>query len=227
MPITQEFELTPLPPKEAMSFFKGKVLLKSKEYYALIDKAKAKAFTVSRVASMDILSDLHAAVQAALDDGETLADFMSRLSEVMDRKGWGGITPWHAETVFRTNIQTAYSVQREEQYEGNKESFPLAQYIATIDDRTRDEHAELNGKIYLIDDPFWDVWTPPSGFSCRCSKRYIHKYEAEDRGLKVSAPIPAGLKPDKGFDVNPAKVEWEPEKKDYPFELWNQYKKGG
>lgn len=217
--------LTPLPPEEAMTFFHGKILLSSKKFYSLVNAARVRAFTVSRVAKMEIIDDIRSAVQAAIDNGETLADFMSRLGEVMDEKGWGGLTPWHAETVFRTNIQTSYSVQHEEQYRESGDAFPLAEYEATMDDRVRDEHAEMDGKIYPVDDPFWDTWTPPNGFNCRCSKRYIHKYEAEERGLKASDPPPAGIMPDKGFDVNPVKSIWQPNPEDYPRELWVQYER--
>ena len=224
MPITNELTLEPLPPEEAIAYFKGKVLLTSKEYYALLDTVKTTAFTVSRVTKMDILSDIFDAVQAAIADGETLDDFVSRLDKVMAIKGWNGLTPWHAENVFRTNIQTAYSVGREEQYAGMEKAFPYAQYEAVNDDRVRDEHAALDGKIYPVNDSFWDMWTPPNGYNCRCAKRRIHKYEMRDRGFNVSDPIPDNIRPDKGFDVNPAKHQWKPKSKDYPPELWKQYK---
>ena len=46
---------------------------------------------------------------------------------------------------------------------------PYLEYTAVMDDRTRDEHAALDGHIYPIDDPFWQTFYPPNGFNCRCN----------------------------------------------------------
>jgi SPP1 gp7 family putative phage head morphogenesis protein len=69
------------------------------------------------------------------------------------------------------------------------------QYSAILDDRTRANHAEMDGRIYLINDPIWDTWTPPNGFNCRCVLIPITKYEQ----FEVSDPPPADCLPDEGF----------------------------
>ena len=161
-----EIVFEPLPPERAMKFFRGKVLLSSKDFYDLTDQLRAEAFTVSRVAKMDIIKDIHEAVQAAIDEGETLRGFRGRLDNIVQAKGWGGLEPWHEETVFRTNIQTAYSVGHEQEVQGMEDMFPYAQYVAIDDDRVRPEHLALNGLIFPINSSFWDNWTPPSGYNC-------------------------------------------------------------
>ena len=161
-----ELSLDPLPPEKAMKFFKGKVLLSAKDFYDLTDQLRSEAFTVSRVAKMDIIKDIHEAVQSAIDEGETLSGFRSRLQDIVQSKGWGGLEPWHEETVFRTNIQTAYSVGHEQEVEGMEDAFPYAQYVAIDDDRVRDEHLALNGKIFPVNHPFWNTWTVPNGYNC-------------------------------------------------------------
>jgi len=224
MPVTKELTLTPLPPKEAIAFFGAKVDIPAAEFYSMVEEIRSLAFTVSRVANMDILADIHDAVQAAIDDGETLSDFMGRLNDVMELKGWTGLSPWHAENVFRTNIAQAYSVGHENEYKKYQDDFPAAEYNNPVDDRSRSSHAQWDGMVFAVNDPFWDVWTPSSGFNCRCDKRFLHKYEIEDKGIKFDSYDPkVGDRPGEGFDYNPAKHQWRPKAKDYPRPLWSQY----
>ncbi len=231
-------KLEPLPPKEAIKFFGNKAILTADEFYALESWARSRAFTVAGVTKAEVLNDIHSAVDDALQQGTTLEDFRGKLQEIMQNRGWEGTTPWHEETIFRTNIQTAYSVGRYEQIQKVKEAFPYLQYLAIDDDRVRPEHLAMNGRIFPIDSPVWDEWTPPNGFNCRCSTRPISQAEAESRGLLddiemdnpsgksvtvkdplTDEPIEVILKPDKGFDVNPAVVPYTPDLSKLPEEL--------
>lgn len=159
--------LTPLPFEEAIAFFSDKLPLTAAEFYALADAARARAFTVARVTGMDVITDIHNAIGRALEAGETLKDFQGRLSDIMAARGWEGLTPWHAETVFRNNIQTAYSVGRHEQMTAAVDRFPYWEYDAVNDAATRPTHAAHDGKVYPADHPFWDTWYPPNGHRCR------------------------------------------------------------
>ena len=49
--------LEPLPFEEAIAFFRDKLVLSDDEFFALADAARARAFTVARIARMDILMD--------------------------------------------------------------------------------------------------------------------------------------------------------------------------
>lgn len=240
-PLPANIELAPLPFEEAIAAFTDKVPLTTAQFYALAEAARAKAFVVSRVTSMDVITDIHGAVQKAIEDGETLADFQSRLGDIMEARGWEGMTPWHAETVFRNNIQTAYSTGRYKQMVDQKEAVPYWEYDAVNDAATRPEHAALDGKIFPADHPFWDTWYPPNGHRCRCGVNPVHKYVAEEEGLKIETDDPTGklieprdpvtgqkmparlLMPDPGWAHNPAKTAWEPDLSKYPEPLRKQF----
>lgn len=238
--LPKNITLEPLPFDEAIAFFGDKVPMTVAEFYALADKMRAKAFTVARVSSMDVIMDVHGAAEKAIDAGETLADFKGRLSEIMASRGWEGLTPWHAETVFRNNIQTAYSVGRYNQMQDMGDQF-YGEYDAVNDSWTRPTHAALDGKIFPMDHPFWDTWWPPNGHRCRCSVNPVHKYVAEEEGLTVETDDPTnglieprdpvtGMKmparpliPDPGWDHHPGRTEWKPDLSKYPEELRKQY----
>ena len=231
--------LEPLPFEEAIAYFSDKIPMTAAEYFTLEEKMRALAFTISRVSAADIIIDIKSAVEAAIEQGETLRDFQARLSDIMSAKGWEGLTPWHAETVFRNNIQTAYSVGRHDQMMDMSDSF-YGEYDAVNDLATRPAHAALDGKIFPMDDPFWDTWWPPNGHRCRCSVNPVHKYAVEEEGLKVETEDPTGglmdpvdpktgnkmparpLVPDPGWDHNPAKEAWKPDLEKYPDELKRQ-----
>ncbi len=212
-------ELEPLPPEEAIKFFKDKIIMPAKDFYALEAWARARAFTVSYVTKAEVLNDIHKAVDEAISNGTTLADFGDSLKNIAENRGWTGITPWHEETVFRTNIQTAYSAGRYEQLEGMGDKFD-GQFSAIMDDRTTEVCSELNGKVYPLDSPFWDIYTPPLHFNCRSALVPILKSTEESRGLTVENTLPSDEhRPPKGFDVNPAKVPYKPDLSGMPEEL--------
>jgi SPP1 gp7 family putative phage head morphogenesis protein len=160
-----KIELKPLPFEEAIEDFKGLVPLTADEFYALAAEARALAFTVTGVMRMDVLTDMHGAVEKAISEGETLADFRNRLDEIFETRGWTPppeMTPWRMETIFRNNVQTAYSAGRYKQMVGEKEAFPYWEYDAVDDAGTTDLCNSLDGKIYRADDPFWDTYYPPN-----------------------------------------------------------------
>ena len=72
--------------------------------------------------------------------------------------------------------------------------------------------------------------------------RPVHKYEADEQGLRVEKDDPTGqmvtvtnaktgkteqvvLQPDQGWNYNPAKAQWKPDLKKYPDELKGHYLK--
>jgi len=239
-----ELELKPLPFEEAIEAFRGLLDLTPAEFYALAEEARAQAFTVSGVARMDILKDLHEAVQKALDEGETLAGFKNRVDDIFGSRGWAapeGFTPWRLETIFRTNVQTAYTTGRYKQMREQVDRFPFWEYDAVNDARTRPTHAALDGKVFPADHPFWDTWYPPNGYNCRCGVNAVDRRTADDEGLTVETEDPTNsliepvdpvtgermparpLIPDPGWSHNPAKARWEPDLNKYPEELRKRF----
>lgn len=239
--LPDDIDLKPLPFEEAVAYFGDKLTLTAAQYYALADEIRAKAFTVARVTKMDVLVDIKAALDQALSAGETMADFAGRLTQIMEARGWQGLAPWHLETVFRNNIQTAYSVGRYKQMTDQRRTFPYWQYDAVNDSRTRPTHAALDGKIFPADHPFWDTWYPPNGHRCRCTVQPLMAEQVADEGLAVETADPTNtliepvdartgqklparyLLADPGFDTNPAKDVWQPDLDKYPAELRRQF----
>ncbi len=190
-----------LPPEEAIAFFKAKGYAITWDWHESWKEVNDIAFTVAKVARADVLQDLRSGVQAALERGETERWFADRVTPVLKAKGWWGKkivvgadgeaevvqegSPRRLQTIFRTNVQTAYAAGRWQRFLANAGERPYLQYVAVMDGRTRPGHARLNGKVFRIDDPIWQVIAPPNGFNCRCAVRALSESDLARLGLRV------------------------------------------
>jgi SPP1 gp7 family putative phage head morphogenesis protein len=196
----------PLPFDEAIRSFRDRTALTPDRYKQLTAEARAKAFTVSGVTRMDVLTDIHSAIDRAMTEGTTFADFKKAMKETMARRGWEGLSPYRLDTIFRTNVQAAYQAghyQRQMEVAG---SHPYWQYVAVMDARTRPAHAAMNGRTLRYDDPFWSTSYPPNGFNCRCTVRALTKGEVSREKLSIEEDAPGIADP--GFGTNPGEVNY-------------------
>lgn len=166
-----------LPPEKALEYFRAKGYQVNPDGWAAVQAAaNAKAFTVARVASVDILQDIRTEIDKALANGTTFADFRRTLEPTLKAKGWWGKdekgvqlgSPHRLSNIFRTNTQVAYMEGRVRGLLENVDDRPWWKYQAVLDSRTRPAHRALSGKVFRYDDPFWKTHTPPLGWSCRC-----------------------------------------------------------
>ena len=114
------------------------------------------------------------------------------------------------------------------------EARPYWMYDAVNDERTRPTHKMMDAQVRRYDDPFWDEWYPPNGFSCRCGVITLSAQQVKQRGIDVQRGMPRATvdietgeithwKPDKGFDVNPAKTEYKPDLSNIDSDLKEAY----
>ena len=170
-------------PEEALAYLQQKDQRITWNYWEMRGEAHARSFTVAKAARLDILSDIRQAVEKAVAEGETERWFTKDLEPVLRKKGWWGkqvdVDPDTGEaqlyqagsyrrlqTIYRTNMQTAYMAGRWKQFEAEKARAPFVQYLAVRDARTRPSHAAMHGKVFRIDDPAWQAIAPPNGFNC-------------------------------------------------------------
>lgn len=220
---------TPLPFTEAISFFQDKGLRLSPDSYRDVwAAANVQAFTVARVTEMEIIEDIRKAVYKAVKDGTPLNAFKKDLIPLLERRGWFApkgddaiitlpdgtvrkrLTPWRLDTIYRTNLQSAYQAGRYRQMLENAPYRPWWMYDAVNDSRTRPSHAAMDGKIYRFDHPIWDRWHPPNGYNCRCALRTLSDRDLQRSGRSASIDPPLS-QPDEGFDYNPGMVKWKPD----------------
>ena len=211
--------------EEAVEYFKDRVPVTASQFYKIAEQYRGLAFTVSGYTKAQILNRFYDEILAALEDGNTLAEFRSNMNEFLEAEGYEGLDPLQADNIFRTNVQTAYNVGHYEQMTqpGVMQLRPYWQYDAVNDAHTRPSHLAMDGKVFPADSPVWDVWFPPNGFRCRCTVKTLSKRQVEQRGLAVEKDSPKAAFPDPHFSTNPAKVRFTPDMKDYPDPLVKAY----
>jgi len=174
--------------------FAGKVPLTREQFDGLVESSRDQAVFVTGLSADEIAQDIKPLLKQAIDKGWTWEQFRTQLegkAEAYAGTAFGtGVMElakdaWHAETVFRTNIMTSYNEGRRDAFEDPElaGAFPAWQYVAVLDNRTRETHARQNGKVYLADDSYWDEWYPPNGFNCRCIVIPISVHRFDDSML--------------------------------------------
>ena len=212
-----------LPMTEAVDFWQQKLQLSPSEFYALTDEAKVLAFAVSGIAKGDELTTVYNALNKGLTEGISFEQWKQEAAAVFESRGWTGQKAWRLDTIFRTNIQTAYNVGRYQQMQQVTATRPYWRYSAVNDSRTRPAHRAMHGRIFPQDHPIWNTWYPPNGFRCRCSVNSVSQDDLESNGWTVETKDPTGklyeptdpdtgvkmparlLMPDTGFMSNPGK----------------------
>jgi len=189
-----------LPYAEAVEYLKKRDVIKKVDYNKLSDKMRFRAFTASRIADGDLLKRINSELIKNVNDGKGLKDFLSLTkTDILNKVGMGaGGQGWYWETVYRTNVQTAYNTGR---MMGFEEDTPLALHFVGIEDsRQTDVCHSLSNVIRPYDDPLWEKYIPPLHFGCRSTVRAIYD---EDELPEEWSSLEGIEKPAKGFGTNP------------------------
>ena len=142
-------------------------------------------------------------IERVLRDGGTFRDFASAIRDESITLGIAPADSSYLETVFRTNVQSAYGAGRWTQMNEPDviAARPYRQWVATMDSRTRPGHAVLDGVVWRHDDPSFANVAAPGGFNCRCAVITLSEEEREEQGLEVSTAVPPGADIADGFGV--------------------------
>lgn len=188
-------------PENAVAFMKSKGYAITWNWQELLDQAHDQAFTVAKAMNLDLLSDIRGALETALQDGQTLTQFIKSLQPTLESQGWWGKqvivdsnggaemvqlgSPRRLKTIYQTNLQSAYMAGRKASMEETADTHPDWMYIAILDGKTRPSHRALHGQVFRHDDPIWAAIFPPNGFNCRCRVVALSEAAVKRRGLKV------------------------------------------
>ncbi len=212
------------PFKESLDYFQKKMPLPTNGWEDVYAEQHDTAFMVAGANKTAIVEDFMTSIRAAMEDGETLADFQKRFDKIVETHGWDyhGKRGWRSKLIYTTNIRQAYNAGREAQFADPEfqKVFPYQEYRHSGAEHYRPQHKAWDRMILLANDPFWATHSPSNGYGCNCKK--FAKSERAMRKLGKAAPdtappiqyydhtdkrtgevkaIPAGISP--GFEYRP------------------------
>lgn len=197
------------PPEEVVESWRERAgqTLTSWSWQDVAAQQHAAAFTVAKGMQADVVRLLASTVDKAIIDGWTTEQFVDSLEPRLAEAGWWGRQPMRdpltgkvrevmtgsvsrLELILQTNARTAYARGRWQQAQRLKERGHYLQYLAVMDEDTREAHASWHGTILPVDHPWWETHYPLNGWRCRCRTRLLSPERMEAEGLQPSSPPP-------------------------------------
>jgi SPP1 gp7 family putative phage head morphogenesis protein len=215
----------PVDAEDAITWFADRLVLTRAQVEELTAALADRAFYVSAVAQLDLVTQVWDAIGTALKDGEDLEDFKARVTESLT-SAWEGTVENPAariETIFRTNVQSAYTAGRYKQAtdEDTIADRPYWMFDAIEDDRTSEICEKCDGTVRPADDAWWKSHLPPLHFNCRSHFITLTGEQADKHGVAKKPPT---IEADDGFGAPPGEDDWKAPRSDYPAPLWSSFK---
>ena len=176
---------------------KRNVVLPDDYYGKLIGTAKSRAFSVAGLHDTAQLQVIFDSLNESIKNGEGFLDWKQKITAAGIK-----LPDYRLETIFRTNVQSAYAAGQWRQMTEDKPDRYLM-YDAINDSRTRPSHRAWDGLILKASDSFWSTHAPPNGYNCRCTLIALSDKEAAKRGITKPEQLFGLPKPDVGWDFNP------------------------
>ena len=186
------FAETPIMPRltflEAVRDLTSREPLKGFNWQQVAEIYKTRqGFALARSADIKLTERVQQTIERFMRRGIQLRSAEKIIAEL------GGFTKAYAETVYRTNLSTAYSAGRFDQAADPDVAVVIGgfEYLTSRDSDVRrgrkqdsgENHAAADGFIAATTDPIWDTLAPPSGYQCRCVTRMVPRGELRRLGL--------------------------------------------
>ena len=202
MPPPLEFTMF-LPPDDTLRVWdlRGE-LQTSVRWHEMIHEDHAAAFTVAKIARLDVLAAVRRSLDTAMREGRTFEAWRDDIVPQLKREGWWGVVQDEAltgtdeaivvnerrlRTIFTTNIDMSRAAAQWNKIQREKERFPYLRYLSDHwREHPRQDHESWHGLIFRVDDPWWQTHFPPNGWGCKCGVQQVTESMMRDRGWTVS-----------------------------------------
>ena len=196
--MTAKLSIETFPNKAAADYIRGKAVADPKNFGALPNQLKQRAFAVAGIEQLDVAKRIRDAV-AKLPEGANWDEVKKEIAaEISPYLGDGGMDAAaqnraaraRAEHLLRTQGFQAYAVARHQQQMATVGSHPYWMYETVGDNRVRAGHAKLDGKVLRADDPWWKTHYPPWDWGCRCVVIALDEEDAQEFGISTHNDMP-------------------------------------
>ncbi|MCU4378267.1 phage head morphogenesis protein [Acinetobacter haemolyticus] len=197
------------PPEDAIAYLKSKGFKIGWDWHETLDEAHSRAFTVAKVARIDLLQDIRKSLITALEQGQNLDQWKAAITPTLQQKGWWGKqtlinpegieqtvqlgSPRRLKTIFDTNVHKSLAAGRYKALMATVDTRPLWEWVHISITNPRKVHLARNGETRRYDDPFWLYAYPPTEFGCKCKVRARRSSDVENHNLKMVETKPEDI----------------------------------
>lgn len=176
-----------LPFSEQIEFFRRKLNLPTQSWTDIYNKQHDWAFVVAGANRNAIVSDFRTAIEKAISEGTTLADFRKDFDSIVARHGWSynGGRNWRSRVIYETNLNSSYMAGRYQQMQAVSARRPFWRYVHSGSENPRHDHLSWNNLVLRADDPWWQTHYPPCGWGCDCRVQALNERDMKRMGLKL------------------------------------------
>lgn len=164
-----------------------------------------RTFEAKKLQNEYVQSKLTDYLHSYIKDGKTYNDFRTNIDKMLEKTGVTELKPWHVETIFRTEGQTALNYGRWNSMQAAVDVAPYWQYVY-VDDGNHEEGticfdiaAKHKAFVRPADDPIWLSIYPPNHYNCRSGVIALTKEVMKRDNIIVSRKWKGDM-PEEGFD---------------------------
>lgn len=171
----------------------------------------AVAFTVAKVAKLDLLRSIQSSLDTVLRDGGTFEGWKGAILPELKKAGWWGavsdpeltgtaetiiVNNRRLRTIYNTNVRMSMATGHWARIQRQKDVFPYLRYLPSTSEHKRPLHKSWYGILLPVDHPFWQTHFPPNGWGCKCQFEQVTERKMRKMGWTVTpdADLPQGAR---------------------------------
>lgn len=197
-----------MPPTDVVAVWQERSALNpTVRWSEMINEEHASAFTVAKIANLDLLNAVRRSLDDVIRNGGTFEEWRANILPELQRAGWWGlvqnreltgtdqaimINDRRLRTIYRTNVRMSVAAGLWRKIQREKDIAPYLRYLSNHwRKRPRKDHQSWHGIILPVDHPAWQWMFPPNGWGCKCHVQQVTEGMMKRNGWKVSeAPSP-------------------------------------
>ena len=177
----------------------------------MMHEQHATAFTVAKVAKLDLLRTFQASLDSVIREGGTFEEWKSGMMPELHKAGWWGavrnreltgsgetivVNERRLRTIYDTNVRMSLASGHWQRIQRQKDVLPYLRYLPSSSEHKRPLHKTWYGILLPVDHPFWQTHFPPNGWGCKCHFEQVSERRMRKKGWTITpdAELPQGAR---------------------------------
>lgn len=182
----EEFDPFSLPFEEAIKSFNDKTPILYETIEEITEEVRANFNWLKKSNDLEVTDRIFKSLKKNLEIGGTFESWKKDIDKELKKLGINE-EGHYLDVVYRTNIQSQYSIGNFKQQMEVVKEYPYWKYVTIGDERTSNICRNLADTIKKYNDPFWSSYYPPNHYRCRSTVISLSKADLESEGLKITS----------------------------------------